>query len=157
RPIAAPLQAWHEHQHATRYLLAGVALQAVLAWAEGRTDLTAPEQRYVAESLRRERRKQRRRIIYLSSGVAVLVALLGVSGFSLYQAELASRAVRAKQRELLDAIATANLARNEAVSARNEIDAARKKTQQALDAAAAALRAQVRALQAQERAQSVAV
>jgi hypothetical protein len=157
RPIAAPLLAWQEHNQGERYLLSGVALQAVLAWADGRTDLSVPEQRLIAASLRHERAGQTRKIVYLSSGFAVLLALLGVSGFSLYNAQVANRKVQAKQVELINAIAAANLARNEAIAARNEIDVARKKTQQALDAAAGALRAQVRAMHAQEKAQSVAV
>jgi len=157
RPITAPLAAWQEHNQGERYLLGGVALQAVLAWADGRTDLSVPEQRLIAASLRHERAGQTRKIIYLSSGFAVVLALLGVSGFSLYNAQVANRKVQAKQVELINAIATANLARNEAIAARNEIDLARKKTQQALDAAAGALRAQVRAMHAQEKAQSFAV
>ena len=157
RPIAAPLLAWQDHHQGERYLLSGVTLQTVLAWAEGRTDLTPPEQKLIAASLRHERAGQTRKIIYLSSGFAVVLALLVVSGLSLYDGQVAHRKLQAKQVELINAIATANQARNEAIATRNQIDIARKKTQQALDAAAAALRAQVRAQQAQGKAQSVAV
>ena len=156
RPIAEPLRVFRDRGGDERYLLSGVALAAVLSWSEGRTDLTVEEQQFLGQSLQRERKGQRRQIVSLSLGLALVVGMLALTALSLRNAQLAERAVRSKQAELLLAVADAQRAQQEAVAARNQIDSARKKTQLALHAADEAIAAQSAALQAQGKAQSVA-
>lgn len=156
RPISEPLRVFRDRGEDERYLLSGAALATVLSWSEGRTDLTTDEQQFLGHSLQRERKGQRRQIVSLSLGLALVVAMLVLTALSLRNAQRAERAVRSKQAELLLAVAEAQRAQQEAVVARNQIDSARKKTQLALHAADEAIAAQSAALQAQGKAQSVA-
>lgn len=156
RPIAEPLRVFRDRGEDERYLLSGVALATVLSWSEGRTDLTQDEQQFLGRSLQRERKGQRRQIVSLSLGLILVVGMLAVTALSLRNAQIAERAVRSKQAELLLAVTDAQRAQQEAVAARNQIDNARKKTQAALHAADEAIAAQSAALQAQGKAQSVA-
>jgi tRNA A-37 threonylcarbamoyl transferase component Bud32 len=146
RPIRAPLERWLERGRDRRYLLNRSELAAILLWAQERTDLSAEEQRLIAESLQADRQAQARKIMALSGVLLVLICMLGVTAYSLRRAHKLNEEVQRKQLELQGALRLADVARNEAVRARDDSDAARRKTQVALDRLGEALRAQKAAL-----------
>ncbi|MFO0572708.1 MAG: protein kinase [Polyangia bacterium] len=146
RPISAPLERWLERGRERRYLLNKNELAAILLWAQERTDLSAEEQRLIAESLQADRQAQAKKIMALSGVLLVLICMLGVTAYSLRRAQKLNEEVQRKQQELQGALRLADVARNEAVRARDDSDAARRKTQVALDRLGEALRAQKAAL-----------